>query len=412
MNVAHLSCGVEGGADIAAVRIHRLLLRAGVNSKFYHLGHPSPDNTFKKFNENASIVNIFKSRVRIYENKLLYGNIKPDTEVFTNPWGNFPLTFDDLNFPDVDIITLHWIAAFFDLEKFLSSVPKRVRFVWAFHDLNPFTGGCHYTAGCRKFETECEKCPQLFNTGLIDLAKKNFYIKNSAYRKYLDNRLHIIADSVWVGEESKRSKLLGGAPTTAINYPIETDVFRVLDKAEVRKSLGLDADRPFLLFGSGALNNLRKGMDLLVEALRLLTASGLSTKFQVVTFGSGNLSEQIPGVDIRSFGKVQVPEFLALLYNAADFFIMPSKEEALGQTAMESLCCGTPVVAFPAGGLLDTVDNSNGVLAGSIDAPGLARAIQEALSRKFDRNSISANAHARYNFDVKQREYLKVYESL
>ncbi len=409
MNIAHLSCGVTGGADIAAVRIHRVLLANGVNSRFYHLGHDSLDHTFTKINRAPrSIATKVAGRLSSYADQLLYGDVRPDTEAFTNPWGNYPLVFDDLQFPDVDVITLHWIASFFDLEKFLSSVPSHIKFVWALHDLNPLTGGCHYTVGCRKFETQCVKCPQLVNNGLVDLALKNFNIKKRVYQKYFDNRLHIVPDSNWVGEEVKRSELLKDYPLTVVNYPIETEIFKPMDKTRLRDELGIDKDKFVLLFGSGSITNERKGMDLLIEACEMLD----NDKIQIVTFGSGEFGMHTNVSNIKHFGWVTDQQFLGKLYNIADSFVMPSREEALGQTAMESLCCGTPVIAFRTGGIPDTVNDANGVLAESVSGKALADAIRRAVNTKFDSNSISLNARNRYQYSTKWVEYNNVYQSV
>jgi glycosyltransferase involved in cell wall biosynthesis len=266
--------------------------------------------------------------------------------------------------------------------------------------------------GCNKFETECVKCPQLYNDGVIDRALKNFKIKRNAYDKFLRGRIHIVPDSNWVGEMVRKSNLLSSERISVVHYPIETESFRHNGRSEARRSLGLDPDKFIILFGSGALDNKRKGMDVLIEAIRGISDPSILSKLQLITFGSGNIGQHLANVNIRNFGRVTAHEFLALLYNAADYFVMPSLEEALGQTAMESLCCGTPVVTFPTGGLLDTINGSNGIFATSIDSSALATAIGSAFGKKFDPVSISEAAHKRYSFDVKSGEYLKVYEEI
>lgn len=409
MKIAHLSSGVEGGADIAAARIHRLFLRGGHDSRFFHWRDRSPDPTFRSFEKPLRVSDLFSGKAVGIKNKILYGNISPACECFTNPWGNSEVVFDMLQFPDVDIITFHWISNFIDLEPFLRSVPSRVKFIWVLHDLNPLTGGCHYTNGCRRFETGCYQCPQLLNDGLVDLVKMNFRIKLDVYKKYLYDRVHLVPDSNWVASEVKRSALFRDTPLTVVHYPVETEVFRPHDMMNVRESLGLNKEKFTILFGSVGLHNQRKGMDLLLDAIKELAVE-MKDRLQVITFGSGGLD--IAGVEVKNFGRVTGREFLALLYNAADYFIMPSKEEALGQTAMESLCCGTPVVAFRIGGLIDTVDATNGIFADAVTARSLADAIRTATQTGFDRTAISAVAHRRYSFDAKQREYASVYEAV
>src|SRR5690606_6773811 len=47
--------------------------------------------------------------------------------------------------PSCDIVNLHWVARFVDFTSFFSHVPVRTPVVWTLHDMNPFTGGCHYS---------------------------------------------------------------------------------------------------------------------------------------------------------------------------------------------------------------------------------------------------------------------------
>ena len=72
---------------------------------------------------------------------------------------------------------------------------------------------------------------------------------------------------------------------------------------------------------------------------------------------------------------------LRLLYSAIDVLVVPSRKEAFGQTASESMACATPVVAFGATGLLDIVDHKvNGYLAKPFESEDLANGIEYLLN--------------------------------
>jgi glycosyltransferase involved in cell wall biosynthesis len=108
---------------------------------------------------------------------------------------------------------------------------------------------------------------------------------------------------------------------------------------------------------------------------------------------------------------------LAVTYAAADVTLVPSKQESFGQTASESLACGTPVVAFGVTGLLDIVNHhQNGYLASPFDCEDLANGINWVLS-DFDRHQalrIAARKKAEQEFDqlLQAQRYQEVFHKI
>ena len=72
--------------------------------------------------------------------------------------------------------------------------------------------------------------------------------------------------------------------------------------------------------------------------------------------GAGHF-QSVSGHRHTHFGQVESDELQALLYRAADVFVIPSLEEAFGQTALEAIACGTVVAGFAVGGIGDIVQN-------------------------------------------------------
>ena len=83
------------------------------------------------------------------------------------------------------------------------------------------------------------------------------------------------------------------------------------------------------------------------------------------------------------------------VYSAADIFVIPSILDNLPNTVLESLACGTPVVAFNAGGIPDMVKHGvNGYLADSEDVAKLGDHIADLLQnsakcRQFGENAVN-----------------------
>ncbi len=102
---------------------------------------------------------------------------------------------------------------------------------------------------------------------------------------------------------------------------------------------------------------------------------------ELVVFGQSRpLQPPHLGFPVRYCGHLHDDISLRLLYAAADVMVVPSRQEALGQTATEAQACGTPVVAFRAGGLEDIVlDRVTGALAEPFDPTSLAAAITWVL---------------------------------
>ena len=96
--------------------------------------------------------------------------------------------------------------------------------------------------------------------------------------------------------------------------------------------------------------------------------------------------------------------------------IVPSTQEAFGQTASESISCGTPVVAFGVGGLLDIVDHQiNGYLANPFDTNGLAQGIDWVINAE-NYSELCKNARDKalkeFDYKVIAKKYISLYEKI
>ena len=94
-------------------------------------------------------------------------------------------------------------------------------------------------------------------------------------------------------------------------------------------------------------------------------------------------------IEAYALGEIKDDFKLVDIYNAADVFVAPSKQENLSNAVMESLSCGTPVAAFQIGGMSDMIANHvTGYLAQPFESGDLAKGIIECADSK----SYGANA--------------------
>lgn len=358
MKILHLTSHDHGGAGRAALRLHQGLLNQGVDSqmivqykhtdlctihvlaqgkmqKFFMLLRTLLDQGLVKFLYKEKVRDIFSSTY-FPSNKNLLKQIK-----IINP----------------DIIHLHWINfGFINIDELLD-IGKPI--LWSLHDENPYTGGCHYVhQECKQYKTYCHTCPALQSTHKYDLSYFNFKHKQKIYKKL---NLTINGLSRWIYQEAKSSTLF--RQKTIVNLPntIDTNFFRPIDKNIARNILGIKTDK--ILLGFGAISSTRterKGYLQLREALGFLPNKH---RYKLVVFGSSH-GEDIAGIDTLFLGHLYDDMSLTILYNSLDLFIAPSRAENLSNSIMESLSCGTPVVAFDIGGNSDMIIHKiNGFLA-------------------------------------------------
>lgn len=278
----------------------------------------------------------------------------------------------------VDLVHFHWIARGMDVGPLLLNTALQLPVVWTLHDMNPFTGGCHYSQGCERFRDACGHCPLLTRAGEDDLSRWVLRRKQRYFDRTPRERVVINTYSRWMETEAKSSRLLGRFPAAFVPLFADSAVFQPQDRAAARRALGVDPSTRLILVVADGLANRRKGYDLLWEALRnIQLPDGNPT---VLMIGRDDAPLEI-GVPTVRLGYVSDPNRIALAYNAADLFICPSREENFAQTALEAVTCGCPVISFSVGGLKEIViPGTSGFLATDIDSRSLREVIRDAFS--------------------------------
>lgn len=183
---------------------------------------------------------------------------------------------------------------------------------------------------------------------------------------------------VTVSKSLRRRLLDLGAPDDKIavlRNGVDLEKFRVLDREAVREDLGITA-RTILSVGN--LVEL-KGHDVVIDALGGLPDTNL------IIVGSGpmeaSLKDQVGrlklGDRVRFAGTLDRSALIAY-YNAADCLVLCSSREGMANVLLESLACGTPVVATPVGGSPEVIaDPAAGILMQERSPASLIAALGE-----------------------------------
>ena len=278
-----------------------------------------------------------------------------------------------------DIIHLHWVNFGFlgigDIRKILG-MGKPV--FWTLHDMWAFTGGCHHSGSCTRYEENCGQCPFLKSPGHTDLSHQLWAKKCLAFDS---DRLKVITCSDWLGQKAKASSILSNHEIQSIPNAINLSQFAPAQKTVIKTNLGLDIQKKYILFVAMRASAAAKGFSYLKEAIELWVKNNPDAKKHTELLVIGEVQEPAIFEDLaltkRLLGKVTDEKKMIAYYNAADVFVTPSLEENLPNTLMEAMACGTPCVGFRVGGIPEMINHeSNGYVAKTFDAQDMAHGIQ------------------------------------
>ena len=425
MKVLHLSTyDYLGGAGRAAFRLHTSLNRIGVDSNMYVSYRHSNDPKVMVHCQAKGLREKLHIKIRNYRlrNRLrYYEKTKPNASV--------PFSLDEVEYgkevgkslPSCDILHLHWISGFpqhhiaglVDYQKFFPKVSPEIPIVWTMHDLNVFTGGCHYTLGCEKFTGVCGSCPILGSNNDTDLSYRVQRRKLDVFRSLGSRRVCFVANGKWMEGEARRSSLLNGFDIKTIGLGLDTQVFAPRNREAAREVLGIPKTARIVAFGAAHAGDFLKGSDMIKDIFRHLSAI---EQLFFLSFGGGKLilNKRVDGLNL---GRIDEERLLSLVYSAADVFIAPSREESFGQVALEATACGVPVVAFKVGGLTEVVrPQINGLLAEPFDkeqfAMNIRRLLEDEQMRRRCNELGPKMVKQEYDILKKADKYRELYNSL
>jgi len=287
---------------------------------------------------------------------------------------------------DPSLVHFHWLGG--EMTDLAEMRLTRWPVVWTCHDQWVFCGAEHYAAdeGYRTGYAE----RRAFDPDRFNLNRKR--------RTWKGWKPHLIGPSSWMTRTARESVIARDWDTTTIPNTLDTDLFSPMEREQARAEFGLPADKRVILFGAqGGDRDPRKGFDLLAGALSSFTRREREGAVLIAFGGDAAEGGELSGIPFRCVGTVTREDTLARLYNAADIFAAPSRQDNLPNTMLEAQSCGTPCAAFDVGGMSDIIAQPwHGTVVPAFDTAAFARALLQQGGREA-RDRTRQDALSRYS---------------
>jgi glycosyltransferase involved in cell wall biosynthesis len=384
-----------GGASAIARALNQSINQLGFNSSLICLeGEDLANNILFLKNRREKL--IFRLKNKFSKAILFFFTSNKHDFRSLNLFNSNLLKF--INESDFEIIHFHWIGSEIISVEDIAKINKKI--VWTLHDSWPLNGTYHIN----HFEVSKSIIFNYFN----DYFEK-FFLKRKS--KLLSNlRINFVAPSnylVGLYENSFYDKSF--SKCHLIPNFFTNDNLKIINKAFARESLKIinNNKQIIVLGGFNIFTVYNKG----VKYFNMLSEKLEKSKYKFLIFGTeNNVQNPFSEFECLLFGKVNDSKILNLIYSAGDLCIVPSIFESFSLVTMESLQCGTPVVAFNNSGIKDLITHkTNGYLAEYDDIDDLINGIIWACSldnynfvpqlEKFQRNRIAES-------------YINLYEGL
>ena len=389
MQIAAINTEVgRGGAAKIALMLTEALAKQGHNITLYHT---SDRNT----SEHCVGLRRFASR----QVNALLSRLKSDGVY------DFGLAKDLLAYThQADVLHLHNLHGYYLNYHYLLNHCQDRAIVWTWHDQWPITGRCGSPSNsCLRWQSGCGNCPhpEFYPSTWRDYSAQEYNKKTDTYKKL--NKLLIVTPNNWL-RDLAISRGFKASQVQVIPNPVQLDQFTDQSQAQARKKLGIDEHQPLVLFVASNCNDERKGYEDFADLVHQLKVPAIATGIPPKQ-RSAYIQYTDTLLDVKT---------LSDYYTAADLLIVPTKADNYPNVIIEAMACGTPVLAYNTGGIVDQMPDFWQGLIPFADLASLKSRCQNLLQ---DRQQLidlrpQFRAHAIHHWHIQPiiEKYITVYQ--
>lgn len=276
-----------------------------------------------------------------------------------------------------------------------------------------FTGGCGYAVDCHQWKSPngCgnPRCPRWRSeTGSVLFDRTNAMWKKMKRSFEEFEKLTVVSVSPWLEKRAKQSVVFADKENISILNGVDTNIFCSYDTSDLKTKLGLIGKK--IIFHATASfstdpKHLKGGYYVLELAKKLEDEN-----IVILVAGRSEPIEDTPK-NIVFLGSVTDQKQLAQYYSMSDVTLLTSERETFSMVTAESLCCGTPLVGFYAGGPESIALSQYSTFVEHGDTDALRDAVLQWLQYPKP-CGIEAAAQLKYSKERMVQDYIACYNKL
>lgn len=295
-----------------------------------------------------------------------------------------------------DVVHLHNVNGITQVGELARSFPDK-KIVWTLHDMNPFTGACHYALGCSKYSQACSSCPAV-KVPFQSWVEKSFQEKLAGLDAV--ENLHLVAPSEWLADASQASRLMSRFPASTIRNPLDPVFFAYeSNTASVSHTFAVVAQN---------LEDPVKNVSAAVMAFSDVRRDHPAATMALV----GRGGDSFAGEGITHLGPLPQSD-LATTLRASQAIVVPSAAENAPMVIAEAAAQGCLPIVRATGGMPGMIaDLGAGHSFSHSEEMTMAMATilrQKASELERARKALRAKAQSLYSPDVVRKQYDEVY---
>ncbi len=354
--VLHLSTyGANSGAGVAALRLLEAERSYGLDAELLLMAPSSePLTGVHALGNDRRLYRAWQCKLWSERAFVALLNGFNREQVFKTYLGRLGISMSALRpyLAKVDLIHLHWTQhAFLSLRTLEELCKLGLPVVITLHDY-------WWAQGIEQMATK----PGELSAPLLRLDRQVRQRKAELMAHY---PIHWVTVSSSLANEVSRSSIVPRLGISTIGNVLSAQYYQ---QAQMQETKASNEQAPYqILFVATRVDDPIKGWSYLTEAMRQLAelAGEQTAQMQLTLVGAlsdRTLLKQIP-IPVQHLGSISDAERLRSLYTESSVLISTSERESFGQTLLEALACGTPVIARDSGGPADILINGvNGAL--------------------------------------------------